>query len=76
MLIVTKDIQQSRWVGTDISKDRFKSIYLDQISCVSSAVVKTIKVILKSDMVLGQAIAPPSISGVNDRHEGSYYPVK
>lgn len=54
----------------------FKSLPRDQISCVSSAVVKTIKVILKSDMVLGQAIAPPSISGVNDRHEGSYHPAK
>lgn len=42
----------------------FKSFYRDQISCVSSAVVKTIKVILKSDMVLGQAIAPPFISGI------------
>ena len=55
---------------------RFESYRIDQMSCVSSAVVKTIKVILKSDMVLGQAIAPPSISGVNDRHEGSYHPAK
>lgn len=27
-------------------------------------------------MILGQAIAPPFISGVNDRHEGSYHPSK